>query len=218
MKRYLPFIIVAAVALMTFAGGFAFYRSKRLAAPAAPKNGPASGIHVRGKAKAAVTIEEFGDFQCPPCSTMAGVLKKFEEQYGDRLRVIFHHFPLAVHAHAREAALFAEAATAQNRFWEMHDVLYKEQALWSKAPDTPVLFTGYAKSVGVDVDRLKKDLESPEIAARIDADQKLGTSRGVTSTPTLFVNTELVPPDQLNPTALQKVIEHAFKEAEEPKP
>ena len=216
MRRYLPYLIVAFVALATFGSGFALYRAKRAALPAEPKGGPASGIHVRGKAGAVVTIEEFGDFQCPPCSGMAGVLEKAEQEYGSRLRVIFHHFPLAIHAHAREASLAAEAAGKQGRFWEMHDVLYREQAVWSKAPDAPSLFQSYAGTIKLDRDRFKNDLADPEVAARIDADQKLGASRGVTSTPTLFVNTVLLPVADINPAGLHKAIETALKE--KPKP
>jgi NhaA family Na+:H+ antiporter len=216
MKRYLPYLIVGFVALATLGSGFALYRAKRVAPASAPKNGPASGMHVRGKAEAAVTIEEFGDFQCPPCSLMAAELKKAEEAYGDKLRVIFHHFPLPVHTHAREAAIYAEAAANQNRFWEMHDVIYKEQVIWSKAPDIPALFNGYATSLGLDLERLKKDVANPEVAARVDADQKLGASRDVTSTPTLFVNTVLLPPDQINPAGLKKAIDTALKEKEKP--
>src|SRR5256714_9442683 len=206
MKRYLPFLIVAAVALLTFAGGFALYRSKKLAAPSAT-SGAAGGIHVRGKADAAVTIEEFGDFQCPPCGGMSGVLHKVGEEYGARLRLVFHHFPLAVHAHAPEAAIAAEAAHEQGKFWEMHDVLYKEQALWSKAPDVPALLNGYAGSIGLDVERFKRDLLNPAIISRVDADQKLGASRGVTSTPTLFLNNSLLPSAEINPASLHKAIE-----------
>ena len=208
MKRFLPFIIVTAVALVTFGGGYALYRSK-LGGPSAT-SGAASGIHVRGKANAAVTIEEFGDFQCPPCGTMSGVLHKLGDEYGSRLRLIFHHFPLVVHAHAREAAIAAEAAHQQGKFWEMHDVLYKEQALWSKAPDVPELFNGYASSIGLDLERFKKDLLNPEVAARVDADQKLGASRGVTSTPTLFVNNTVLPAAEINPNGVKKAIEAAL--------
>jgi protein-disulfide isomerase len=212
MKRYLPYVIVAVVAVATFGTGFALYRAKLSTLPAEAKGAPASGIHVRGKAGAPVTIEEFGDFQCPPCSTMSGVLGKLEEEYGARLRVIFHHFPLAIHAHAREAALAAEAAGMQGRFWEMHDLLYKEQAAWSKAPDVPSLIQSYAATMKLDLDRFKKDLADPEIAARVDADQKLGASRGVTSTPTLFVNDVLVPVAELNPAGLHKAVEAGLKE------
>jgi protein-disulfide isomerase len=216
MRRYLPYVIVAFVALATFGSGFALYRARRAALPPEAKGGPASGIHVRGKADAQVTIEEFGDFQCPPCSIMSVVLAKLEEEYGARLRVIFHHFPLAVHAHAREAAFAAEAAGMQGRFWEMHDLLYKEQADWSKAPNVPALFQSYAGIIKLDLDRFKKDLADPELAARVDADQKLGASRGVTSTPTLFVNTVLLPPAELNPAGIHKAIEAAL--TEKPKP
>ena len=75
MKRYLPYIIVLAVALTTFGGGFALYRAKKLSAPSAPTSAPASGTHIRGPKTAVVTIEEFGDFQCPPCAAMAVILK-----------------------------------------------------------------------------------------------------------------------------------------------
>ena len=216
MKRYLPFAIVAFVALATFGGGFALYRAKRLAAPAAPTNSKAGGIHFRGKEGAPVTIEEFGDFQCPPCGLMATFLQKTEEEYGSRLRVIFHNFPLAMHSHAREAALAAEAAHNQGHFWEMHDLLYKEQAAWSKADNVPTLFNSYAGMIGLDLDRFKKDLLSPEVAARVDADHNLGSSRGVTSTPTLFVNDVALPSTATNPTNLHKAIEDALKE--KPKP
>jgi protein-disulfide isomerase len=216
MKRYLPYLIVGFVAIATFGSGFALYRVKRVAPSGVPKNGPPSGMHVRGKASAAVTIEEFGDFQCPPCGMMATALKKAEEDYGDKLRVIFHHFPLAVHAHAREAALYVEAAANQNRFWEMHDVIYKEQVIWSKAADVPALFNGYATSLGLDLERLKKDLASPEVAARVEADQKLGASRDVTATPTLFVNNVAMPADETNPIGLKKAIDTALKQKEKP--
>jgi protein-disulfide isomerase len=219
MKRYLPFLIVTTVGLITLGSGFALYRSKKGAAPPAPtasKDAVATGLHMRGPKSAPVTIEEFGDFQCPPCAMMSGVLKKTEEEEKGKVRVVFRHFPLAMHAHAREASLAAEAAEMQGKFWEMHDLLYKEQANWSKAQDAPGMFDSYAGTLGLDVERFKKDVQNPEVAARIDADQKVGSSRGVTSTPTLFINNVLLPTDQINPVGLNKAIETALKE--KPKP
>ena len=217
MKRYLPYMIVVTVALITFGSGFALYRAKKPSAASAPTTGPASGNHVRGSKSAVVTIEEFGDFQCPPCSIMATVLKKIEEEYGARVRLVFHHFPLVNHIHAREAAVAAEAADLQGKFWEMHDVLYQEQGAWSHAVDNVApLFEGYAKTVGVDIERFKKDVQDPAVAARVDADHKLGSSRGVTSTPTLFLNGVAVPADQLSPASLHKAIDTALNE--KPKP
>ncbi|MEY2539694.1 MAG: hypothetical protein QOG67_3434 [Verrucomicrobiota bacterium] len=216
MKRYLPFAIVALVALATFGSGFAFYRAKRAELGSGPTSGVASGIHVRGNAQAAVTIEEFGDFQCPPCGVMAGHLRKMEEEYGSRLRLIFHHFPLAMHIHAREAALAAEAAEEQGHFWQMHDLLYKEQAGWSKAQNVSDLFNSYATAIGIDLDRFDKDLQNPDVVARVDTDQKLGASRGVTSTPTLFVNNVALPPNATNPAGVKKAIETALEKKTKP--
>jgi len=217
MKRYLPFLIVGLVALGTFGGGFLIYRAKKLPAPIAQKDSNAPGaaaandLHVRGPSSAPVTLEEFGDFECPPCGTMSSVIKQTEEKYGARLRVIFHHYPLAVHVHAREAALAAEAAHAQGRFWEMHDLLYKEQAAWSKAPDVPALFQSYAGTIGLNLDRFKKDAQGPSAHARVALDQKLGNTRGVSSTPTIFINDVALPPTSLNPTALHAAIDAALK-------
>ncbi|MCA1658530.1 MAG: DsbA family protein [Verrucomicrobiaceae bacterium] len=222
MKRYLPFVIVGAVALITVGSGVALYRAKRTPPPAPKKNSMATvaegnqGLHARGNAKATVTLEEFGDFQCPPCATMAGMLKGIEEKYGARLRLLFHHFPLAIHVHAREAALASEAAYLQGRFWEMHDLLYQEQLIWTKAPDVPALFNSYAARIGLDVERFKKDMQSPEAKGRVAADQKRGTARGVTSTPTIFINDVVVPATSLNPTDLHAAIDAALKEKTAP--
>src|SRR3954471_2846647 len=121
MKRYLPFLIVGLVAALAFGAGFALYRSKpAVLAPTAAKEGTTSAGHLRGKKDSPVTIEEFGDFQCPPCSVMATALQKIEDDYKGRVRVIFHHSPLAMHANARPAADAAEAADLQGHFWEMH--------------------------------------------------------------------------------------------------
>jgi protein-disulfide isomerase len=216
MKRYLPFLIVVAVAVITFGTGWMLYRAKRLPVPTATKDSGAEGIHVRGEAGALVTLEEFGDFECPPCSMMAAVIKHAEEEYGSRLRVIFRHFPLAMHARAREAALATEAAHMQHRFWEMHDLLYKEQAVWTKAADVQSLFNSYAGMLGLDRERFKKDMQSAEANARVNADQQLGTSRDVKSTPTIFINNTVLPPPSLNPVGLNKALSEAIKEKSKP--
>lgn len=216
MRRYLPFLIVAAVALITFGSGLMLYRAKRLPPPTAAKDSGASALHVRGDTSAPVTLEEFGDFECPPCSFMSGALHQLEKDYGPKLRVVFRQFPLAVHPHARPAALASEAAHLQGRFWEMHDLLYREQGNWSKNPDAPALFNSYAGKLGLDLERFKKDMQSPEVDARVKADQEDGASRGVTSTPTIFINNTVVPPTSLNPAALHSAIDAALKEKSKP--
>ena len=93
-----------------------------------------------------------------------------------------------MHAHALEAALAAEAAGLQGRFWEMHDLLYKNQAVWSNASDVRTFFNMYARSLGLDAERFAKDSNSDEVKARIFWEGQQGVSRGMKNTPTLFIN------------------------------
>lgn len=201
MKRYLPFVIILAVAALTAGGGALFYRAKMRAlprqAPPLAATPPAEkseldGLHIRGTPGAPVVVEIFGDFQCPPCATVSGVIDKLEQDYRPRVRVIFREFPLAMHAHALEAALAAEAAGEQGRFWEMHDLLYQYQSVWSKASGVERFFEAYAGSLQLDVERFRVDSQSAEVRARVIAEGESGVSRGVTATPTLFVNGTLV--------------------------
>jgi protein-disulfide isomerase len=215
MRRYFPFIIVAAVAVLTVAGGTLLYRAKRgpvLSIPGkASETAGAESVHIRGRTDAPVTLEEFGDFQCPPCGKLAGSIQDLEDEYAKTLRVIFHNFPLITHQHAREAALAAEAAGLQGHFWEMHDLLYREQAAWSKAGNVGQLFEAYAGTVGLDIDRFRTDVKSEQVDARVTADQHRGASLGVTTTPTIFINNRAIPPASLNAASVHEAVEAALK-------
>jgi protein-disulfide isomerase len=214
MKRYLPFVIMAAVAVLTAGAGAILYRAKQRTSAVgsvtatSPGQHEAEPLHVRGDPDAPVTLEEFGDFQCPTCATVSGVIGQLEQDYGHRLRVVFRHYPLAMHSHASQAALAAEAAGLQGRFWEMHDLLYKNQAVWSKASEVRTLFTEYARSLGLDVERFAKDSNSDEVKARVFWEGQQGVLRGVKNTPTLFINgRELGPP--FSPERLRAEIDAA---------
>ena len=215
MKRYLPFIIVALVALLAIAGGGFLYQAKR-STNAAPKiskpetETSGESVHSLGPADAAVTLEEFGDFQCPPCGTLSNPINQLERDYRPRLRVIFRHFPLPNHAHAREAAFASEAAGLQGRFWEMHDLLYREQSVWSNVADVRPLFESYAGMLRLNVDRFKKDLESEQVEEHVASDQKRGVTLGVHTTPTVFLNDRALAPTSLNPTGLHAAIDAAI--------
>ena len=218
MKRYLPFVIVAAVALAALASGTMLYRAKRLPAPTFARDAVASevgggeSIHVRGHSDAPVTLVEFGDFQCPPCANLADPINQLERDYGSRLRIVFRHLPLANHQHAREAALASEAASLQGRFWEMHDLLYREQSVWSKTPDVRVLFSAYAGMLGLNIDRFKKDMESEQAKGRVRSDEEQAMSLGVATTPTVFINGQQVPAAYLNPRGLRTAIDAVINE------
>lgn len=220
MKRFLPLIIIAVVLLIAITVGWTLMRSQP--PPPAP-SGPAetstaaiaSGAdppHVRGEAGAPVTLEEFGDFQCPPCGALYPELKKVEHEYGARLRVIFRELPLVpMHAHAGWAARSAEAAGLQGRFWEMHDKLYENQSAWADLPDARPVFNGYARSLGLDMERFARDVESEAVDRRIFLDGKRAHALGIVSTPTLFLNGREVPFETFKqPGGLNAVIDNAL--------
>src|SRR5437773_5956435 len=218
MKRYLPFVIVAGIALATLGSGALLYHAKRPQLRAIPESTTAPGksdtesMHVRGNPNAPVTLEEFADFQCPPCGQFAGFTEELLREYDSRLRVVFRNFPLAGHEHAREAALAAEAAGFQGKFWEMHDTLYREQSAWSKAPNARELFESYAGTLGVDVDQFKKDMDSDKARERVDSDHALGDSLGIKVTPTLFINKRPLESQEKNPEGVRAAINAALEE------
>jgi protein-disulfide isomerase len=216
MKRYLPFIIVALVGLLAVGGGTSLYLAKRSANPppriSKAETGPTGeSVHALGPANAAVTLEEFGDFQCPPCGKLSEPINQLQKQYN--LRVIYRQFPLAMHANAKEAALAAEAAARQGRFWQMHDLLFREQAVWSKSTAARALFSAYAGMLQLDLDRFKKDIDSSEVQRQVELDQQRGATIGVKTTPTIFVNNEAVPASKINPNDLSAIVEAAVKKS-----
>src|SRR5436189_2625923 len=216
MKRYLPFVIVAVVALATIGSGAMLYHAKKPHVLSIPEDkiaakSDAQSAHIRGNPDAPVTLEEYGDFQCPPCGMFAAFLGQLENEYNSRLRVVFRNFPLAIHEHAREAAMAAEAAGLQGHFWEMHDVLYREQETWSKSPNPRELFESYAGTIGLDLDKFKKDIDGEQVKARVEADRQRGQSLGIQLTPTLFINNQPLDPKDKNPEGIRAEINAALQ-------
>jgi protein-disulfide isomerase len=221
MRRYIPFFIVAAVAAATITGATIFFRAQRVPVRTIPAELAAGrdrseSVHARGPAEATVVMEEFGDFQCPPCGALSLPIRQLEKDYARSVRVIYRNFPLAIHIHAREAACAAEAAGLQGRFWEMHDLLYEQQPMWSKATDVRNLFKSYAGALALNVTRFSKDMDSAEIKARVDADQHRGADLGVNLTPTIFINQKTVPASSLNPEGLRAAIKEAMEASPSP--
>jgi 2-hydroxychromene-2-carboxylate isomerase len=141
------------------------------------------GAPVRGAPMAKVTIVEFSDFQCPHCGRAHPELARTVAQGEGKVKLVFKHFPLSGHSRAVPAALAAEAAGRQGKFWEMADLLFEHQ---SELEDADLL--GYAQQLGLDMDRFKADLVSEDVRARVDADRAEGAKLGVNSTPSLFID------------------------------
>jgi protein-disulfide isomerase len=142
-----------------------------------------AGSPEKGPEDAPVTIVEFSDFQCPFCARVVPTLDQIEKEYGDQVRVVFKNLPLSIHSKAKAAALAAEAAHRQGKFWEMHDLIFANQREMS-----PEKYLEYAGKIGLDVDRFKRDLVSPDVQRKVDADAREASSLGVTGTPGFFVN------------------------------
>lgn len=218
MRRYLPFVIIAGVLIISTVSGMWLYRRSTETTPAdtsstAADAGAMANAHIRGEVGAPVTLEEFGDFQCPPCGALHPEMKKIEGEYGPRLRVVFRQTPItSLHKHALNAAHAAEAAGLQGRFWEMHDMLYENQLKWDKAEEVRTIFSDYARSLNLDVQRFNNDMDGTEVAKRILADQDRAASLRVKGTPTLFINGRQLKPTEVSPEGLRAAIDAALRE------
>lgn len=221
MKRILPFVIIAIVLVAGLVTARYLQRSASEApqpspvASASPSSRPAlkeeAGAeppHALGSPNAPVTLEEFGDFECPPCGLLHPILKSLETEFGPaKLRIIFREFPLVpTHVHALAAARAAEAAGLQGKFWEMHDMIYEHQKDWHEAFDVRPIFEGYAKTIGLDVEQFRRDIGSEIVERRIFLDGKRGHSLGVNGTPTVFLNGREVPFESLATDKLKALI------------
>ena len=140
--------------------------------------------HRAGSDDAPVTLVEYGDYECPHCGRAHLIVGQVQKALGERLRFVFRNFPLSeMHPHAVRAAEAAEAAAAQGKFWEMHDLLYEHQ----NALDDGHLLQ-YAKRLGLDVEIFQRELVTGARSDRVKSDFRSGVRSGVNGTPTYFIN------------------------------
>jgi protein-disulfide isomerase len=218
MKRYLPLIIIVGVLVVAFLGGSYLLTSLKKAddstasSSGTTKSRPTNNGHSRGATGAVATIEEFGDYQCPPCGQLFPDIRKIEEEYNGKVRLIFRQYPLtSMHRNALAASQAAEAAGMQDHFWEMHDRLYLDQAAWSNDTNPRVIFTNYARDLRLDLDKFARDMDSQDVQMRIAADQRWGAQVGVSGTPTVFVNGRVLEFPKTNYQGIREQIELILK-------
>lgn len=140
--------------------------------------------HAQGTSNAIIELVEYGDYQCPYCGHAYLIIKKIQQLFDKDLRFVFRNFPLSeIHTQAKIAAIAAEAAGLQGRFWDMHDIIFENQQNLS-----PSFLIEYARKIGLDVDRFKTDLENEACVAAVEADFESGVRSGVNGTPSFFIN------------------------------
>ncbi|PZP46842.1 MAG: disulfide bond formation protein DsbA [Pseudopedobacter saltans] len=140
--------------------------------------------HSTGKDGANLVIVEYGDYQCPYCGAAYPILKEILNEYGTALKFVFRNFPLSeMHPMARPAALAAEAANLQGKFWEMHDAIYENQDSLS-----PAFLLKLAGELGLDKKAFENDIDSDAVNAKVDNDFESGVRSGVNGTPTFYIN------------------------------
>lgn len=145
---------------------------------------------VLGNARAKITLIEFGDYQCPFCQRhFEQTLPQIKENYIDtgKVKFVFRDFPLSFHPDAHKAAEAAECAGEQNKYWEMHDMLYETQGEWSTDNYATTTFKGYAKDLGLDTGDFNDCLDSGEMASEVDSDMADGTASGINGTPGFWI-------------------------------
>jgi protein-disulfide isomerase len=135
---------------------------------------------------AKITLIEYSDFQCPACGAYYPMVKKLGQEFKN-ISIIYRHFPLSQHANAKPAAQAAEAAGRQGKFWEMHNMLFDNQTAWSGSASAEEIFTGYAQTLELDINKFKANFNSTETKTKIETDYQSGAN-AIDGTPTFFLN------------------------------
>lgn len=214
MKSRFSLILIACVVIF---GGILLFGKKDASAPV-DENGKAveASNHVKGEGAKKVVLTEYGDFQCPACGAFYPIVEQVYEKYKADITFQFRSFPLRqIHPNAVLAHRYAEAASDQGKFWEMYDLLYKNQDSWSSSSTADTVFKSLAQSLNLDMGKLEADVKSDTTNAIINADIDAGKKLGVSSTPTFFIDGKKIE----NPRDLEgfnKLIEDAIAAKSQP--
>jgi protein-disulfide isomerase len=213
MSKRFVLTLLAIAALFV---GLLFVTKKDASAPTnnGDNNNNASQLtnHTYGEGKKGVTLIEYGDFQCPACGAYEPIVHQLREKYKSDITFQFRHFPLTeIHQNALIAARSAEAAGMQNRFWEMHDLIYENQRAWESSPNAGKIFEDYATQLGLNLDKFREDVKSDATNRAVQADRNEAKRLGFSSTPTFVLNGQKLEQNPRDADAFDKLIADAIK-------
>jgi protein-disulfide isomerase len=193
-KQFLGVIVIV---ILVFAGVFAFSNK------GAKTSGGSSGSstlteHIEGQGKDGVTLVEYGDYECPFCGEYYPTVKQVQAEFNQQIFFQFRNFPLvSIHQNAFAGARAAEAAALQNKFWQMHDLLYENQTAWSGASNPTPFFNQYATQLGLNLTQFQSDYASGKVNDLINADMAEGNKLGIQGTPTFYLDGKQLDSTQL---------------------
>ena len=181
---------IALAAIIVILGGVLFVTNHNKTTTGTNSTNGTPTSHVEGASPEGVTLVEYGDYQCPVCSTFYAAVKQVAAQYSTKVVFQFRNLPLtSIHQNAFAAARAAEAAGLQGKYWEMHDLLYANQQAWSQSSDPQTAFTSYAQSLGLNVTKFNADYASEAVNSSINADLSAFAKTGdEMATPTFYLD------------------------------
>ena len=157
--------------------------------------------HTKGNNSKNVEFVVYSDFQCPACGGFEPIIQEVTAKYSDEILYTFRNFPIdTIHPNARAAHRAGEAAGAQGKFWEMHDMLFANQQQWSSSQNAKTIFDSYAEQLGLNIEEYNAVYASSETNSTINADKQEGQDKGVSGTPSFFING-----DKINNSDIQTV-------------
>lgn len=189
-------ILVVGIVIVALVAGFFLMQDQQKNAPKVATNNLEAlnreTPNVKGNKDSQIVITEFADLQCPACAQANPAVEQLVEEYKDKVKFVFRHFPLNIHPNAKDAAYAAEAAGAQGKFFEMAHTLYEKQSEWSTLPDPYSQFTVYVRDLGLNEEDFASTYRSDEGKGRVAQDTADGNVLGVSATPTFFFNDEQI--------------------------
>lgn len=230
----LPVMIIGLVLIVGLIAAWWFYSTSKPTPPAnattansnnkkptgTPVNVPPGAIppNMAGSPTALVTVEEFADYQCPTCAATHPLMNEVKSLYGSRIKFIYRNFPLAIPAHDKtyDASVAAEAAGLQGKFWDMQNLLFTNQQVWTANPGYKQIWNEYAQKLGIDVTKFQNDMAGLAAKLRVDEDLKRGRALNINSTPTIFVNGITVEPRDFNINGMKTIIDGELQKAAAP--